>query len=131
MKMLASIFSIDLNRFDWLVFMPRASIIAECIDSTTAPLYHQKKGNIKKMLNFQVRDLIQNIIIDPSVLRLLWKVVSEVNYQELLSLPDRELSQVLMQKVSNQVALDPEEAEKLDAYVSSKLLLIRDIADAA
>lgn len=78
-----------------------------------------------------MRDLIQNIIIDPSVLRLLWKVVSEVNYPELLSLPDRELSQVLMQKVSNQVALDPEEAEKLDAYVNSKLLLIRDIADAA
>jgi hypothetical protein len=111
--------------------MPRISIVAECINSPSAPLYHQKKGNIKKMLNFQVRDLIQNIIIDPSVLRLLWKVVSEVNYQELLSLPDRELSQVLMQKVSNQVALDPEEAKKLDAYVSSKLLLIRDIADAA
>jgi hypothetical protein len=83
------------------------------------------------MLNFQVRDLIQNIIIDPSVLRLLWKVVSEVNYQELLSLPDRELSQVLIQKVSNQVVLDPEETQKLDEYVSSKLLLIRDIADAA
>jgi hypothetical protein len=78
-----------------------------------------------------VRDLIQNIIIDPSVLRLLWKVVSEVNYQELLSLPDQELSQVLMQKVGNQVVLDPEETQKLDAYVSSKMLLIRDIADAA
>jgi hypothetical protein len=90
----------------------------------------EEEGNIKKMLNFQVRDLIQNIIIDPSVLRLLWKVVSEVNYQELLSLPDRELSQVLMQKINNQVVLDPEEAQKLDAYVSSKLLLIRDIADA-
>jgi hypothetical protein len=77
-----------------------------------------------------VRDLIQNIIIDPSVLRLLWKVVSEVNYQELLSLPDQELSQVLMQKVGNQVVLDPEETQKLDAYVSSKMLLIRDIADA-
>ncbi len=78
-----------------------------------------------------MRDLIQNIIIDPSVLRLLWKVVSEVNYQELLSLPDQELSQVLMQKVGNQVVLDPEETQKLDAYVSSKMLLIRDIADAA
>jgi hypothetical protein len=78
-----------------------------------------------------VKDVIQNIIIDPSVLRLLWKVVSEINYQDLLSLPDRELSQVLIQKVGNQVPLGAEDTEKLDAYVNSKLLLIRDIADAA
>lgn len=76
-----------------------------------------------------MKDLINNIIIDPSILRLLWKVVSEINYQELLSLPDRELSQVLIQQVDRQLPLDPENAEKLDAYVHSKLLLIRDIAE--
>jgi hypothetical protein len=74
---------------------------------------------------------MKNIIIHPSVLRLLWKAVSEVNYQLLLSLPDRDLSQILTQKVRDRVILEPEEARKLDAYVTSKLLLIRDLAEAA
>jgi len=68
--------------------------------------------------------------INPSVLRLLWKAVSEINYQTLLSLPDRDLSQVITQKVRDRVVLDSEEAQKLDVYLTSRLLLIRDLADA-
>ena len=68
--------------------------------------------------------------INPSVLRLLWKAVSEINYQTLLSLPDRDLSQVITQKVRDRVLLDSEEAQKLDVYLTSRLLLIRDLADA-
>jgi len=72
---------------------------------------------------------VQNITINPSVLRLLWKVVSEINHQTLLSLPDRDLSQVITQKVTDRVILDSEEAQKLDVYLTSRLLLIRDLAD--
>ncbi len=68
--------------------------------------------------------------INPSVLRLLWKAVSEINYQTLLSLPDRDLSQVITQKVRERVVLDSEEAQKLDVYLTSRLLLIRDLAEA-
>ena len=68
--------------------------------------------------------------INPSVLRLLWKAVSEINYQTLLSLPDRDLSQVITQKVRDRVVLDSEEAQKLDVYLTSRLLLIRDLAEA-
>lgn len=68
--------------------------------------------------------------INPSVLRLLWKAVSEINYQTLLSLPDRDLSQFITQKVRDRVVLDSEEAQKLDVYLTSRLLLIRDLADA-
>ena len=68
--------------------------------------------------------------INPSVLRLLWKAVSEINYQTLLSLPDRDLSQVITQKVRDRVVLDSDEAQKLDVYLTSRLLLIRDLADA-
>jgi hypothetical protein len=56
--------------------------------------------------------------------------VSEINYQTLLSLPDRDLSQVITEKVRDRVILDSEEAQKLDVYLASKLLLIRDLADA-
>jgi hypothetical protein len=71
--------------------------------------------------------MIQNIIINPTVLRLLWTVVSEINAQEPLS--DRELSQMVLQKVNNQLLLGKEEAKNLDAYLRSKLPLIRDIQD--
>jgi hypothetical protein len=87
-------------------------------------------GNIKKRLNFLARTIIQNITVNPFVLRLLWKAVSEINYQSLLSLPDRDLAQVITAKVRDRVILDSEEAQKLDDYLASKLLLIRDLADA-
>ncbi len=73
---------------------------------------------------------IQNITINPHVIRLLWKAVSEINYQSLLSLPDRDLSKAITEKVGDRVILDSEEAQKLDAYLSSRLLLIRDLAEA-
>jgi hypothetical protein len=69
------------------------------------------------------------MVIDPSVLRLFWKVVSEINYQSMLSLPDRDLSQVLIQKVSDRLYLDPEQTQTLGDYSVSKLLLIRDLAE--
>ncbi|MCY7334818.1 MAG: hypothetical protein LH613_01170 [Chamaesiphon sp.] len=55
--------------------------------------------------------------------------MSEINYQTLVSLPDRDLSQVITQKVRDRVVLDSEEAQKLDVYLTSRLVLIRDLAD--
>jgi hypothetical protein len=56
--------------------------------------------------------------------------VTEINYQSLLSLPDRDLSHVITEKVKDRVVLAPNEAQELEDYVASKLLLIRDLADA-
>jgi hypothetical protein len=66
--------------------------------------------------------------VSPSVLRLIWKSVLEFNYQILLSLPDRDLSEAIAQKVKERMVLAPDEAQRLDDYVTSKLLLIRDLA---
>ena len=71
----------------------------------------------------------QHLVIDPSILRLFWKVVSEINYPAILSLADRDLSQVLIQKVSDRLFLDPEQVQELGDYSISKLLLIRDLAE--
>jgi hypothetical protein len=70
----------------------------------------------------------QTTTVSPSVLRLIWKSVLEFNYQILLSLPDRDLSQAIAEKVKERMVLAPDEAQRLDDYVTSKLLLIRDIA---
>jgi hypothetical protein len=65
---------------------------------------------------------------NPSLLRQFWKAVSEISYSTLLSLPDLDLSQVIIQKVKDQVILNSEEAQDLDSYLNSRLLLIRDLA---
>jgi hypothetical protein len=70
----------------------------------------------------------QATTVSPSVLRLIWKSVLEFNYQILLSLPDRDLSQAIAEKVKERMVLAPDEAQRLDDYVTSKLLLIRDLA---
>jgi aminoglycoside phosphotransferase len=76
-----------------------------------------------------VRALIQNILIEPALLRLLWAIVSELHEPEVLSLPDAELSQLLYKQVSGRTALNPEQNHSLASYISSKLMLIRDIAE--
>jgi hypothetical protein len=93
-------------------------------------LFLRKMGNIKKRLSFLGKTIIQNNMISPSLLRLFWKAVSEINYQTLLSLPDRDLSQTIVQKVRDRIVLNAEEAQELDTYLGSKLLLIRDLAHA-
>lgn len=86
---------------------------------------------MKKILIFRVREMIQNVTIDPSVLRLLWKVIAEMNYRELLSLSDLELSQFLIQQVAERILLSTEEVQNISVYISSNLWLIRDFADVA
>jgi hypothetical protein len=77
-----------------------------------------------------VRALIHNILIEPSLLRLLWAIVSELQEPDVLSLPDAELSQHLYQQVSDRTALNSEQNHSLAHYISSKLMLIRDVAEA-
>jgi hypothetical protein len=84
-------------------------------------------GNIKKRLSFEVKNMMRDVTFEPSLLRLLWKAVLEVNHQVVLSLPDRDLSQLITQKVKEQVILNAQQAQELDIYVTSKLLLIRDL----
>jgi hypothetical protein len=90
-------------------------------------LFRSKSGSIKKRLSFEAIDIIHPPTFEPSLLRLLWKAVLEVNHQLVLSLPDRDLSQSIVAKVKERVILNAQEAQELDIYVTSKLLLIRDL----
>ena len=68
-------------------------------------------------------------MINPALLRSCWKAVSEISYSMLLSLPDLDLSQAIIQKVKDRSILSAQEDRDLDIYVSSRLLLIRDLAE--
>ena len=68
-------------------------------------------------------------MINPALLRSCWKAVSEISYSMMLSLPDLDLSQAIIQKVKDRIVLSAQEAQELDIYLNSRLLLIRDIAE--
>jgi hypothetical protein len=78
-----------------------------------------------------VRALIQNILIDPSILRLLWSIAANIHPQDLSTLPDQEISQRILQAVDEQLALNADQHHTLLHYLSSKMMLIRDLAEVA
>lgn len=66
--------------------------------------------------------------ISPSVLRLAWAVVEEIQNHELLHLTDTALIKLVLQQVTRRILLNSEEARALHDYISTKTLLIRDMA---
>jgi hypothetical protein len=66
---------------------------------------------------------------DPSILRLLWAVIADVQIQDLQTLSDAALIAMLLREISRRLLLSGEEVSCLYAYVNSRIPLIRDIAD--
>ncbi len=64
-----------------------------------------------------------------SLLRQVWKVIEQTNFYELLSLNDTELIQRLLRQLETQNRLSQEETVLVQVYLSSKLSLIRDLAE--
>ncbi len=69
------------------------------------------------------------MIAAPSMQRLLWSAVEDAQSQELLTLSDTALMAMLLRQISRRSLLSGEEVCALYAYGSSKISLIRDIAD--
>jgi hypothetical protein len=78
-----------------------------------------------------VRAVLNNILIDPSILRLLWSIAASIHYQDLLHLPDAELSQRIIQEVSCRLPLDAEQCGNLHTYLNSRMMLVRELAEPA
>ncbi len=68
--------------------------------------------------------------MNSSILRQLWSVVEETQANILLSFGDTELVQQLVAQVESRGLLNTEEVGTVSAYLSSRLLLIRDMARA-
>ena len=75
--------------------------------------------------------VLNNILIDPSILRMLWSIASGIHYQDLLNMPDADLSQRIIQEISCRLPLNAEQHGNLNAYLSAKMMLIRDLAESA
>lgn len=68
--------------------------------------------------------------MNSSILRQLWLVVEETQANIILSFGDTELVQQLVAQIELRGLLNNEEVGTVSAYVSSRLLLIRDMARA-
>lgn len=68
--------------------------------------------------------------MNSSILRQLWSVVEETQANIILSFGDTELVQQLVAQIELRGLLNNEEVGTVSAYVSSRLLLIRDMARA-
>jgi hypothetical protein len=68
--------------------------------------------------------------MNSSILRQLWSVVEETQANMILSFGDTELVQQLVAQIELRGLLNNEEVGTVSAYVSSRLLLIRDMARA-
>ena len=72
---------------------------------------------------------MSNINIESSILRAVWSSVEALNNQVLLQLNDTDLIHQIMKQVDRAATLSSEERKSLIDYVSSKVMLIRDIAE--
>jgi hypothetical protein len=83
------------------------------------------------MLETKTKSIAMRVCpISSSLLRHLWSVVEETQTNILLSFSDTELVQQLMEQLEFRGLLNTEETSALDAYLNSRLLLIRDLAKA-
>lgn len=64
----------------------------------------------------------------PLMLRQLWSLIEATQANILLNLDDASLEQWLLNQVKSNRPIDNDEANVLNAYIRSKLSLIRDLA---
>ncbi|MGC9528547.1 MAG: hypothetical protein ACP5D7_23695 [Limnospira sp.] len=66
----------------------------------------------------------------PTMLRQLWSLVETTQPSQLVSLDDDSLVQCLLRRLKTESSINGQEVDLLNDYISSRLSLIRDLAEA-
>ena len=66
----------------------------------------------------------------PTMIRKLWSLVETTQASTLVALDDASLVQCLLKQVKTEAGINGKEADLLNDYISSRLSLIRDMAEA-
>lgn len=72
---------------------------------------------------------MKNSSIESNIIRAVWASVSAINAQILLQLSDSDLIHQIFRQVDHTSALSSEDRQSVIDYISSKVMLIRDIAE--
>jgi hypothetical protein len=71
----------------------------------------------------------QGMFINSSMLRVTWSVIEDTPTSDLLTLPDTALIKLILQQIASKILLSGEEVCALYGYISSRISLIRDLAE--
>ncbi len=66
--------------------------------------------------------------MNSSILRHLWSIVEETQTSTILKFSDADLIQQLLMQLKNKTLLTSDEINTINAYISSRVPLIRDLA---
>jgi hypothetical protein len=72
--------------------------------------------------------MMRNTNIESKIVHAVWSSVSAINQQVLLQLDDQDLIQQIMRQIDKSSTLSSEDRQNLIGYISSKMMLIRDMA---
>lgn len=72
---------------------------------------------------------MSNINIESSIIHAVWSSIETINKKALLHLSDTDLIDRVMKQIERNLALESHDRQSLIDYVSSKIKLIRDIAE--
>lgn len=72
---------------------------------------------------------MNKIQIDSNIIRAVWSSVEAINHTALLQLNDTDLIRQVMQRVESISILTAEERQSLNKYITSKVLLIRELTN--
>ena len=72
---------------------------------------------------------MKNTDVSSNIIRTVWSSVNAIDRTTLLQLNDTDLTYQIMRQVERMSTLTLEDRQGLISYISSKVLLIRDIAE--
>lgn len=72
---------------------------------------------------------MKNANMESSIIRAVWASVSAINAQILLQLSDSDLIHQIFREVDQTSALSSEDRQSVIDYISSRIMLIRDMAE--
>lgn len=73
--------------------------------------------------------IMRNANIESSAIRAVWTCVEAINKQVLLQLNDTDLVHQIIEQIERSFALSSEDRQSVVDYVSSKVRLIKDLAE--
>jgi hypothetical protein len=67
--------------------------------------------------------------MNSSILRELWALIEEIQPHVLIQLNEQELIEKILKQLEQKKTLDRSENDRVSIYISSKMCLIRDLAE--
>ena len=74
-------------------------------------------------------DTMQNTNLESGIIHAVWSSVSALNKRVLLQLDDTDLIEQIMKHIDRSSNLSSKDRQDLIGYISSKMMLIRDITE--